>query len=107
MRKNIMLILGISLGIGEIESAQPPINDLIRYSGLQNQGTARATGAGNAVGAVGADFGAIGINPAGLGLYQGSEFTATVGFNSATTNGNYLSNNASDNYFNPFVGNAG
>ncbi len=107
MRIKVILILGISLGIGEIASAQSNVDDLIRYSGMQYQGTARATGAGNAFGAVGADFGAIGINPAGLGLYQGSEFSATLGFNSASTNGNYLSNNTSDNYFNPFIGNAG
>src|SRR6185437_15505363 len=96
MRRKIIMVLGICLGAGTIASAQSNLDDLIRYSGIQYQGTARSAGAGNAFGAVGADFGAIGINPAGLGLYQRSEFTATIGFDDATTKGNYLGNSATN-----------
>jgi len=108
MTKKMIIILGISLGIGKVVSAQSDINDLVRYSGIQYQGTARSTGAGNAFGAVGADFGAIGINPAGLGLYQRSEFSGTLGFDETTTNGSYFgtsTSNISDPNFN--VGNIG
>jgi len=107
MTKKMIIILGICLGIGKVASAQSNIDDLVRYSGIQYQGTARSTGAGNALGAVGADFGAIGINPAGLGLYQRSEFTATLGVDGTTATGTYLGNTASDNYYNANVGNVG
>jgi long-subunit fatty acid transport protein len=58
--------------------AQSP-EDALRYSRLMLGGTARSIGAGNAFGAVGADFSSAGSNPAGLGLYRASEFQFTAG----------------------------
>lgn len=52
------------------------------------QGTAKALGMGNALGAVGGDMTAICINPAGMGLYRSNEFTTTLNlldnYNSST-----------------------
>jgi len=108
MTKKMIIILGISLGIGKVASAQSDVNDLVRYSGIQYQGTARSTGAGNAFGAVGADFGAIGINPAGLGLYQRSEFSGTLGFEETSASGTYLGNSTTSTSSPNFnVGNIG
>ena len=45
-------------------------SDVLRYSYLQPGGTARSLGAGNAFGALGAEFGAISQNPAGLALFR-------------------------------------
>jgi hypothetical protein len=106
MNKKLLIFLGIFLGSGIVLRAQV-IDDLARYSGLNYQGTARSTAIGNACGAVGADFGSININPAGLGLYRRPELTFTLGFDETTTSGSYLGNTASDNAFNFNVGNLG
>jgi len=51
--------------------------DALRFSELDWQGTARFMGAGKAFGAVGAEFSAINLNPAAIGLYKKSEVTFT------------------------------
>jgi hypothetical protein len=53
--------------------------DALRYSNLQFFGTARYMGMAGAFGALGADFGTLSSNPAGLGLYKSSEFVITPG----------------------------
>lgn len=52
-------------------------DDACLYSQVYYQGTAKATGMGNAMGAVGGDMTAVTINPAGLGVYRGSELTTS------------------------------
>lgn len=52
-------------------------SDAIRYSYLNPGGTARFLGAGGAFGALGADFGTLSTNPAGLALFRRSEFVLT------------------------------
>lgn len=54
--------------------------DALRYSFITPGGTARFVSMGGAFGALGADFSAIGYNPAGLGVYRSSEFTITPSF---------------------------
>ncbi len=53
------------------------IDDALRYSQETPTGTARSMAMGNAFGALGGDFSAIGINPAGLAVFRGSEFSVT------------------------------
>ncbi len=60
-------------------------SDVLRYSYLQPGGTARSLGAGNAFGALGAEFGAISQNPAGLALFRSSELTLTPSLSFANT----------------------
>ena len=48
-------------------------SDVLRYSNLRPSGTARFLGAGGAFGALGADFGALSQNPAGLAMYRTDE----------------------------------
>ncbi len=55
-------------------------SDLNRYSYLNALGTARAMGVGGAMGALGADFSALSINPAGVAAYWKSEFMVTPMF---------------------------
>jgi len=57
-------------------SAQNEI-DAFRFSEIDWQGTARFMGAGRAFGAVGAEFSALNVNPASIGLYKKSEITFT------------------------------
>ena len=54
-------------------------DDACLFSQTIYQGTAKALGMGNAMGAVGGDMTAISINPAGMGVYRSNEFTTTLG----------------------------
>ncbi len=53
------------------------IDDALRYSQNSPTGTARSMAMGNAFGALGGDFSSIGINPAGVAVFRGSEFSVT------------------------------
>jgi hypothetical protein len=76
--KKIIFALGI--GFAFFANAQNG-NDALRYSLLQQGGgTARSMGIGGAVGAFGADFSVMGVNPAGLAAYRTSEFVITPGY---------------------------
>ena len=56
------------------------IEDALRFSQFGVGGTARTVAIGGAIGALGGDFSVISTNPAGLGIYQASEFTMTPSF---------------------------
>ncbi|RZT93501.1 outer membrane protein transport protein (OMPP1/FadL/TodX) [Ancylomarina subtilis] len=66
-----LLFLTVFSGILYAQTA----DDALRYSQQHYTGTARSTAMGGAFGALGGDFSSIGINPAGLAVYQSSEFT--------------------------------
>ena len=53
-------------------------NDAYRFSQTFYQGTAKALGMGNALGAVGGDMTAVCINPASMGLYRSNELTFSL-----------------------------
>ncbi len=53
-------------------------DDASMFSQTYYQGTAKAMGMGNAMGAVGGDMTSICINPAGMGIYRSNEFTTTL-----------------------------
>ena len=55
------------------------IDDACLFSQTFYQGTAKALGMSNALGAVGGDMTAICINPAGMGIYRNHELTLTAG----------------------------
>ncbi|SDY76054.1 hypothetical protein [Hymenobacter psychrophilus] len=54
--------------------------DALRFSQSQPVGTARTLGLGGATAAVGGDYGSVLVNPAGLGMFQRSEFSFSPGF---------------------------
>lgn len=76
--------------------------DALRYSQTQNHGTARSMGIGGAVGSMGADFGSLSVNPAGIGIYKSSEVMFTPSYSVTNNHSTYLnnSNSASDSKFN-------
>jgi len=79
MKKRIFwLSLAFAAGSASHAFAQGAA-DALRYSQLQFGGPARTQGIGGANTALGADFGNLTSNPAGLGLYQKSEFHFTPG----------------------------
>lgn len=81
--------------------------DALRYSQSFVGGTARSMGMGGAFGALGGDFTAMSINPAGLALYRGKEFTITPTFNHDMTTTNFLGSEMSDTRYNINLNNVG
>lgn len=76
------------------QSYSQTAEDALRYSRIDFNGTARFTGLSGAFGGLGADFSTAATNPAGIGLYKGSEMSFTIaphlGYSSTVyTNGNY------------------
>jgi hypothetical protein len=79
MKKRIIL-LSLALVVGQASHAfAQGATDALRYSRLQFGGPARTLGIGGANVALGADFGNLTSNPAGLGMYQKSEVHFTPG----------------------------
>ncbi|RYU78412.1 OmpP1/FadL family transporter [Hymenobacter persicinus] len=77
--KNVKYWLGLALtGLASHAFAQNE-TDALRYSRLQFGGPARTLGIGGANVALGADLGNLNSNPAGLGMFQRSEFSFTPG----------------------------
>lgn len=66
----------ITLSVCTIVSAQN-INDVLRYSNENIQGTARFQGMAGAFGALGGDLSALNINPAGSAVFNNSLFTVS------------------------------
>lgn len=72
-------------------------SDALRYSLLSPQGTARSIGFGGALGAIGGDFSALSVNPAGIGVYRTSELTFTPSLKFSSANSTYTGAAMSDN----------
>jgi len=66
--------------------------DALRFSQVFYTGTARSAAMGNAMTALGGDFGALSINPAGSAVYPYSEFVCTPLLHTSLTKADYLSN---------------
>jgi len=73
MRRLVILIMG-ALCLGA--NAQN-VNDVLRYSIEEGQGTARFQAMGGAFGALGGDLSSLNVNPAGSSVFNYSLFTAT------------------------------
>lgn len=72
-----ILILAIFFSMAFFTSVGQSDMDAFRFSQTEWQGTARFMGAGGAFGAIGAEFSALNINPAAIGVYKKSEITFT------------------------------
>lgn len=87
----LAVLVGIQAAHGQNET------DVLRFSDYLPGGTARSWALGGAIGAVGADPGSASTNPAGLGLYNTSEFSLTPQFEVNGARSLYYGNGASDN----------
>ena len=88
MKKRIIW-LSLALGVGSVSHAfAQGASDALQYSRLQFGGPARTQGIGGANVALGADFGNLTSNPAGLGMYQKSEVQVTPGLGLGRGEGN-------------------
>ncbi|MGB0932577.1 MAG: hypothetical protein ACPGVB_17465, partial [Chitinophagales bacterium] len=81
--------------------------DALRYSQTNLGGTARGIGIAGATGSLGGDFTSIGVNPAGLGIYQRGELVVTPTLSFSETESTYQDNLSIDNYNNFNIGNLG
>ena len=92
--KTIMIAIGLLLLIPAINRAQSD-EDALRYSMQMTGGTARYMGLGGAFGALGADFGSLSSNPAGIGLYRTSDASFSMALTDIQTDATYLGNESS------------
>jgi len=95
MKKILTLAL---IGLCFLQVRGQSAEDALRYSQVFYTGTARSAAMGNAMTAVGGDFGALSINPAGSAIYPFSEVVFTPALHSTITESDYLSNDIRKNY---------
>ncbi len=100
----IMLIIGVMTI--PFASAQNE-TDALRYSQLIPGGTARFASTGSAFGALGGDFSSLGLNPAGIAIYRGSEFTISPSLNYSQVNTRYFDTPMDDMKYDLNLGNVG
>jgi len=74
--RSILIFVLICLGIGAYGQNE---SDISRYASQYYLGTARFTGLGGAMGALGGDMTAIHVNPAAVGVYRFSDITFSPG----------------------------
>lgn len=83
------------------------VDDASLYTQTFYQGTAKALGMGNAMGAVGGDMTAVCINPAGMGIYRSSEITASLNLLDNYSNSTYYGDKKDGNIFRLSIPNLG
>ena len=89
MKKIILLVqLFAVLSIGTLKAQD--LFDALRFSQNFYEGTARFTSMGGAFAALGGDMTTLSINPAGVGVYRGMEFTMTPAISYSSTSTSYL-----------------
>lgn len=81
--------------------------DALRFSQIYYGGTARSLSMGSAFGALGGDFSAISINPAGIGVFRKSEITITPSLNNNSANSTYYGTSYKDTKYNFLLNNFG
>lgn len=81
--KNILTLILIIAAM--ITAKSQNISDVVRWSVVDQVGTARTLGVGSSFGSMGGDFSVININPAGIADYRISEFTFTPSLKSYKT----------------------
>lgn len=85
MNKFILLVALVFAMIAKTNAQG--IDDIVRFSYLTETGTSRSLGVGGSLSALGADFSVISNNPAGIGMFRGSElsFSPTFTFSGIDT----------------------
>lgn len=91
-----LLITGVVLMSSSLFLLAQNDGDAIRFSQYFPMGTARSVAMGSAFGALGADFSALSINPAGIGVYRKSELTFTPDIYYDKTQSTFYSQNYTD-----------
>ena len=82
------LIVAFSMAISQAQNT----TDGLRYSAEQNIGTARFTALGGAMGALGGDFSAVSVNPAGGAIFLNSSLMLSASLFDIENKANYFNN---------------
>ena len=77
--KKILTAISVSLLLSNFVIAQSD-EDALRYSQLMYGSSGRGVGAGSAFGALGGDYSALAINPAGVSIFQNNQFSFSPSF---------------------------
>lgn len=94
MKKYIYIILaGLTFSFAQSQD----INDALRYSQDNLNGTARFRAMGGAFGALGGDLSSININPAGSAVFSNNQMALTLSDYSTKNNSNYFGTTTSEN----------
>ncbi|HAF29123.1 MAG TPA: hypothetical protein DCG75_08765 [Bacteroidales bacterium] len=104
--KKIFLILIVGLITSTFGYSQY-VDNALKFSMNEYGGTARFVGMGGAFGALGGDFSSIAINPAGLGVYRGSELVFSPGLSYNSNSSTYIGNTIDDNGYSMNLNNLG
>lgn len=104
--KKIFLSLIIGLIANSLLYSQY-VDKALKFSMNEYGGTARFVGMGGAFGALGGDFSSIAINPAGLGVYRGSELVFSPGMSYNTNSSTYIGNKTDENGYMANLNNLG
>lgn len=89
-------LIGVSMLLPTIAGAQSFAETALLFSRTQPAGSARIMGMGGVQTSLGGDYSSALSNPAGLGMFNKSEFSISPGFNSASMSSNYLGNSVDD-----------
>ena len=92
--KKIFALAIVSLAMTSIQAQD--INDALRYAQTDLGGTARFRAMSGAFGALGGDFSAINVNPAGSVIFANNQVGVTLSNCNTMNNSNYFGNNTSD-----------
>lgn len=90
------VLAGIAMLLPGLVIAQSFTETALIFSRVKPAGSARIMSMGGVQTSLGGDYSSALSNPAGLGMFNRSEFTISPGFYGATVNSEYLSNKSSD-----------
>jgi hypothetical protein len=94
MKKIIFIVTLMSLGVNGF--AQDFIDNALLFSRTRPGGSARIQALGGAQTSLGGDYSSSFSNPAGLGMFNRSEFTITPSVNFTRVSSNYFGTTADD-----------
>jgi hypothetical protein len=100
MKKYILLAILSACGLSVFAQAE---FDALRLSQTDIIGTARYVSMSGAFGALGGDMSAIGVNPAGIGVYRSSEFSFSPAVTQDNSTANLDGNKANASYMKPLM----
>ncbi|MBK7650159.1 MAG: hypothetical protein IPJ20_04560 [Flammeovirgaceae bacterium] len=90
------LLIGIIMLSPLMAGAQSFSETALLFSRTTPGGSARVLGMGSAQVSLGGDYSSAYSNPAGLGMFNRSEFAFSFGYNSARSQASYLNNTTSE-----------
>ncbi len=104
MKKTLTIVAALLI---QMSAFAQGVDDANLFSQTYYQGTAKALGMGNAMGAVGGDMTAVCINPAGMGIYRSRELTISCNFLDNYSTSTYYGDKKNGNIFRFSIPNLG